>query len=132
MGERMFEDEASQRMWDNLNSDEFAKELVLPTKRKKRNAVDPKLSDLVSIRIELRKMIQNSKWVVAEAAKDIEQFTKEEKYFCANQSKVAHLIHTNFIERMQKILQGKAAFDYEIELDDEDEPPDSGPVIHLK
>jgi hypothetical protein len=129
-GTMQFEDKRLQQIWDSLGDDEFA---TTGTIRKKRKPVDAKLSETVRLRLEIRRMIQNSQWVVQEETKNIKQLTKEEKYFCANQSKIAVMIHSNLIVRLTRVLEGKSAFDHEIPLDEDDDiDVDDAPTLFIK
>lgn len=71
------------------------------------------------IRLELKKLQQNSRIVIADCQEQQELYVKREEYFKANECRVATLCHTNFIHRLQRILDGLTAFERDIELTDE-------------
>ena len=118
-----------KKLWDMLSNDDFAKNL----KVKKKKERSPKLLENYNIRIALKKLQQNSKTVVREAEEEIQKLTKEEKYYAAYGFKVAHLVHSNLIERIQRILENKEPFDFEINLDDDnDDPPESISEVFIR
>ena len=98
--------EEGMRLWEKLGDTDF---LNNPTKNRwnKRNS---EVKD--RLRSILETLVENSRMVVDQCLVDIKEMTKQEKYFAANQSKVAHLCHSNFIERLQRILDDKEPFEF--------------------
>lgn len=62
------------------------------------------------LRMDIKKLMQNSQMVIAECEKDLKMYTKKEQYFKANECRVAILCHTNLITRLQNILDGMPIF----------------------
>lgn len=69
------------------------------------------------MRIELRRLQQNSRIVVKECEDMMKVFLEKEQYFKLNEARVAKTIHTNLIERLDRILNGGSAFDHVDHLD---------------
>lgn len=63
-----------------------------------------------NMRIELKKLIQNSCLVIRDCELQIAYHTKRENYFKANEAKVALTIHINLIDRITTILNGSRVF----------------------
>jgi hypothetical protein len=92
---------------------------VLPEEKKPRK---PRITqcdvELNAIKIQIAKLIKNSEMVIKNCDKIIAKYTTMEEYL-ASDAKVAKLCHTNLIERLERILDGREALDYEVKLDDE-------------
>jgi len=112
-----------ERMFDNLQDYErkLAGEDIIPPVKPPIDILklmqDQK--ELLFLRKQLKKMIQNSNMVTKDCRDQIDAYTKIEQYF-ASEAKVALTCHTNLIERLNRILDGKEAFDFKIPLPEED------------
>lgn len=96
-------DENSRKMWEMLADDEFVATGVVKN-RKKLSKQE------YNIRTQIRKLQKNSEIVVKECTELIEEYKNKECYFKANEARVAAMIHSNFIERLQLILDGVSIF----------------------
>lgn len=118
--------EEGKELWDSMMAGDIDAEAIIAnierpnvqrvTRRVKEVIVETDESQ--RIRLEMRRMIQNSKVVVAECEQLMKEYVKKEQYFKANEARVAALCHKNFIERLQRILDGQSAFDKDIPLPD--------------
>lgn len=92
---------------------------VLPEEKKPRK---PRITqcdvELNFIKIQVAKLIKNSEIVIIGCDKIIAKYSTIEEYL-ASDAKIAKYCHTNLIERLERILDGKEALDYEVKLDDE-------------
>lgn len=124
--------EEGRKLWEQLADDGFAKGLKVPTRKK---AVTPAVARGVTadnMRLEIRKLQQNSIQVVREAKVAMEQYTKQERYFCANECKTAVYIHSNFVVRLQRILEGLPAFDHQVDLPEDYGPPGEDLIVFVR
>lgn len=109
-----------KRLWDEmmgvaLEDKEFTK-TVNDIAARKKSKEDKQVQVIESeeiqrMRLELRKLQQNSRIVVKECEELQQTFTKKEQYFKANECRVAVMCHNNFIERIDRILKGTTAFE---------------------
>jgi hypothetical protein len=112
-----------QKMWNNLKEMEAhirgkAKPPLEPPPPEKPN---PYKVEIDFMRDELRRMIKNSQLVITDCDNMMAKFKTYEEYM-ASEAKVAKFMHTNLIERLQRILDGLPAFNHKIELDEETDP----------
>jgi hypothetical protein len=111
-----------KRLWDEMvEGAEKRLSKSTQTKVEKRiQHVIVETDETQRLRLELRKLQQNSRIVVKECEELIQVYTKKEEYFKANECKVAVLCHKNFIGRIERVLKGLTAFEKDIKLDEED------------
>lgn len=105
---RQLTDEGS-RMWSNLTAYVEAdknKEDLQPKKLE----IDPYKIEHDYLRLEIRKMIENSKMVIQDCNNIIIACLTKEEYY-ASEARIAKTIHTNLIGRLQRILDGQGNFD---------------------
>lgn len=76
---------------------------------------------LKNIKLELVKMIANSKKVIEDCDAIIETFKDAEEYLLKD-TKTAKFIHTNLITRLERVLLGMTAFQDESHLNFNVEP----------
>lgn len=115
-----------KELWDSMMSDDFdAAEMLQEVKTKatrRSKLMFPEVQTQIKtitiendetqrIRLELRRLIQNSKMVVQECEALQIIFTNKEQYFKANECKVAGLCHRNLMARLERILDGGTAFE---------------------
>lgn len=111
-------DEGKQ-LWDKMMGEEVEEVVVQTTQRKtviKEVVVES--DESMRMRLEIKKMQQNSRIVIEDCKKQQKLYIKREEYFKANECRVVILCHTNLIERLQRILDGKTAFEKDFDLDE--------------
>lgn len=107
-------------LWDKMMGEEHEEEVVVEVARKKTviREVVVESEESQRIRLEIKKMQQNSRIVIEDCKKQQKLYIKREEYFKANECRVVILCHTNLIERLQRILDGKTAFEKDFDLDE--------------
>jgi len=68
--------------------------------------------------LQIKTMIQNSKDVVRDCDNIIAQLVDAEAYF-ASEAKTAKKLHLKNIDRLERVLAGTPAFDYEVKMPEE-------------
>ena len=99
-------DQASLDMWNSIGTD--AEYVDKFNEIAGKPSLKPKLPRIN--REELLKLRDNSLVCVETAKKEMDKLVKEEKYFKANEMRIAGIIHKNFAERLNNILNGLPAF----------------------
>lgn len=112
--------EEGRQMWLNIsNHEKIANGESLLQYRKKKIKLNMFEVELMFIRTELRRMIENSKKVISDC-ENIIKLCKTKEDYLSSEAKTAKLLHERLILRLQKILDSKNAFDHHIEIDDEE------------
>jgi hypothetical protein len=90
-----------EELWNNLDNEDYLNKL------RGKKPVDKKKTrrDLTKHRIGL--LQENSLQVYNSCQRLIQVETARENYFKANEAKVAAMIHKNFYDRLQRILDGE-------------------------
>lgn len=68
--------------------------------------------------LQLKKMIQNSKDVIKDCDSIISELKDAEAYY-ASEAKTAKKLHLKNIDRLERILIGREAFDYDVRMPEE-------------
>lgn len=113
--------EEGRKMWENIaNFEKLSQGMsILAPERLKKLKLNMFEIELMFIRTEVRKMIKNSQRVIEECEEIIKKCKTKEEYFKC-EARVAKTIHTNLIERLQRILDLNEAFDHKIFVDEEE------------
>lgn len=108
--------EEGEQMWKNIATrlltshvPDIEKLLVAPPKYKQ---------EFEFIELQMKLMIQNSKDVVKDCDAIIAELKDAEAYF-ASEVKTAKKLHLKNIERLERVLLGRPAFDYEVRMPEE-------------
>lgn len=112
--------EEGKKMWKDIENLEklISGESLLPVNKPKRIRINQFEIGLTFVRLEIKRMIENSKRVIVDCDKIIKTYKTQREYL-ASDAKVAKSIHQNLIDRLQRILEYKPAFDHEIKVDEE-------------
>lgn len=111
----------AKELWDNINSYKklFKGVSLLPSV----NIVSENTEEvlLTFLRTEIRRMIRNSETVIEQCDEIIRKLTKygTQREYLTCDARIAKTLHTRLIERLNRILKYKEAFDYDIVVDDE-------------
>ena len=108
-----------QQLWDammgNLAEIEAKEKIrtngILKERRQPRPVIVQESEQVQRMRLELKKLQQNSHIVVQDCSKLQLEYVKKEQYFKANECRVVAFCHQNFIDRIQRILDGQNAFE---------------------
>lgn len=98
----------------------------------KDKTIATKINEYNQMVLEIKKLQRNSEMVVEDCQGLIALHTKNENYFCANEAKVAAMIHGNLFARLQRILDGGTAFDHEIDLPEDYNLPDEESPLFVR
>jgi len=112
--------EEGKKMWQNImDYGTIINGNPLETPRKPRKvkiSVEKIENDFY--RLEIRRMIHNSKLVIQDCDRILQKCENIQDYISSD-AKVAKTIHSNLINRLEKILKFSPAFEHEITLPDE-------------
>lgn len=109
--------EEGKVLWDRMMNGFYEEEVVVAKREKVvKQIVKVDTEETQRLRLELKKLQQNSRIVIADCEKRQKAHIKREEYFSANECRVAALCHTNFIERIQRVLSGMTAFERDFNL----------------
>jgi hypothetical protein len=106
-----------QAMWDKMmgyTTDDYEQEHVVEVKTKTQRVIKEiivETDESQRLRLDIKKLQQNSRIVIDECEKDLKRYTKKEEYFKANECKTAIHCHKNLVKRLQNILDGLPIFD---------------------
>lgn len=64
-----------------------------------------------AVQLELRRLTFNAAGLINEAEKHLEIYVKEENFFRANEMRVVIAIHSEYIYRLERIIDGFTAFE---------------------
>jgi hypothetical protein len=110
--------EEGQRMWDNLaNITAQVKVAARRPKPPKLNKIvfDPTKVELEFLKIEIDKMIKNSKLVIKDCNTLMGKYKTAGEYL-ASEPKIVKTIHENIILRLERIRTNLPAFENELHL----------------
>lgn len=104
--------EEGEQMWKNIAAKMLPSVQELPV-------APPKYQrEFEFLVLQIKLMIQNSKDVIEDCDNIIKELKDADAYF-ANEAKFAKKLHIKNIDRLERILIGRAAFDYEVALPEE-------------
>lgn len=107
-------------LWNNMDNEDFINSIADVNDKNLDTIVGMDSPKKVKMLVELRVLLNNSKIVVADCKEKREYWTKKEQYFKANEARVAETIHSNFVTRLSRILEGGTAFIPEDFMEPED------------
>lgn len=108
-----------KKLWDRMMNEfdsEVETEAIIKEKKVVRQVVKVDTAETIRLRLELRKLHQNSRIVIADCEQKQKVYIKRNEYFKANECRVAAICHRNLISRIDRILDGLTAFENDFNL----------------